>query len=549
MKKQDLGYLLLLFGLTFSFFLFFGGDQFYIGDDTIFHTSNILAMASDISWSSPIPGRIFPELVNHLGYGVGIFYPSFPHVVGAYLYKIVSFFGGDIVFVMKFLFFVTIYLSGVSMYLYVRKVFSNRKQALFSAIIYMSMPYLFSDVFLRGAFNESNLFWIVPLIFLGIHYLLEEGEFFKFYLCFVLGYTLLIYTHLVLAIYFTGFLALYLVCSFKKFFQKKVLLALGSASVIVLLLTSPFWTLVLEHYLLDNYYIFSLSYVDSLAVEVIPFYYYFFPLPYFNYLLFYLSLICILFLFLAFIAMITKGVQESGKRVLVGMMVIFVGSFLLGSVSSIWDVVPNLFRNIQFGWRLSLFVSFSASVIAGVGLTLFTNKWKKVGIVVACLFLVWFAYGETYDFDYVTMKEEDYLKNSCCSLQWSYEYLPLDAKYNALYLANRGQEIVINDSKVEVVLNDASFPNMSFRLAHVEEKVKVEFPRIYYLGYRLVNEEGEEVSLYQNPFGLLQADIYSDGEYRLEYTGTIFSKVAIVLCVIAFVVWVGILGYCYKKDF
>ena len=72
------------------------------------------------------------------------------------------------------------------------------------------MPYLFTDIFIRGAFNESFLLFIVPLIFLGIHYLIDDNNKLMFYLLFVIGYVLAINTHLVLSIYLTVVILIYL---------------------------------------------------------------------------------------------------------------------------------------------------------------------------------------------------------------------------------------------------------------------------------------------------------------------------------------------------
>ena len=236
MKNKNLYCYLVIFLFTFSYFIFFRSDNYLIGDDTIFHTSNILVMAENISFSNLIPGKIMPNLVNNLGYGINLFYPIFPHLIGAYIFKVFSLFNIGIAGVMKFIHFMIIFLSGTFMYKYIMTAFKNRKQALLTAILYQSTPYLFTDIFMRGAFNESFIFIYLPIIFLGLYYLFETKEVKKFYLYFVIGYSLLIYTHLVLSIYLTLILIPFLLVYYRKIFDIKILKKLVLSGVLILLI-------------------------------------------------------------------------------------------------------------------------------------------------------------------------------------------------------------------------------------------------------------------------------------------------------------------------
>jgi len=140
-SSKNFWHYLVIFGVSlFYFILLLGNDVFYMAHDIVFHISNIKVIASDVSFSNIFPGKILPELVNNLGYGVNLFYPVFPHLVSAYLYKLV----GDIVITFKILDLMIINLSGIVMYKYIYKVFKDRKCALMASITYISMPYLFS---------------------------------------------------------------------------------------------------------------------------------------------------------------------------------------------------------------------------------------------------------------------------------------------------------------------------------------------------------------------------------------------------------------------
>ena len=549
MRNKNLICYVIIFLFTFSYFCFLSSDYYVVADDTIFHTSNILVMAKEINFFHLIPNKIMPILVNNLGYGVNLFYPILPHLIGSYLLKIFSLVDIGIVGVMKFMHFMVICLSGIFMYKYIIDFFKNRKQALLTAILYQSMPYVFTNVFMRGALNESFVFVYLPIIFLGFHYLFEKNEVNKFYFCFVLGYSLLIYSHLVLAVYLTLLLIPFLLVYYRKLFHKEVIRKLIIGSIIILLITSNFWGPLLEHYLLHNYYIFNLKYVDTMDVQIANVLYYLFPIKYFHvrsdyFLCFFISPICMFLFVCDYWLLYQRRIKKEHSRLLGGMLCYLVISILVASCSFLWQFVPNILKNIQFTWRIALFVAFGASVLSGYAIRLFHGRGQNILLMVVIVLSAFFNFYLTSKLSYVNVDEIEFLKDSCCDLQWSYEYLPSVAKYHSLQLYNKGE--YLGNKFTKIIDNDV--PNMKFEVFGVTDNIVVEFPRIFYLGYVLRSEDGKEVDVYQNGFGLLQADIDLNGVYYLEYEGTIIDKITKVLtfgtifgCIIYFV------GVLFKK--
>lgn len=84
--------------------------HYILGDDTKFHLANI------ISRSHNVFGVILPLIGNNLGYGIGIFYPPLPHVLGSVFLLLVSKFGFSSVASIKVLKALVIILSGFLMY-------------------------------------------------------------------------------------------------------------------------------------------------------------------------------------------------------------------------------------------------------------------------------------------------------------------------------------------------------------------------------------------------------------------------------------------------
>lgn len=141
LKKHQYINLYLLIVIIFSLFIFSPFVLKYInGDDTAFHLANIVAR-SDILFD--IPGVIIPRIGNNLGYAVGLFYPSFPHAMGAFILAFISHIGFNAVAALKLVKLLIILSSGIFMYLLASKIFNNNLKGLYASIFYITSSYFF----------------------------------------------------------------------------------------------------------------------------------------------------------------------------------------------------------------------------------------------------------------------------------------------------------------------------------------------------------------------------------------------------------------------
>ena len=78
--------------------------------------------------------------------------------------------------------------------------------------------------------------------------------------------------------------------------------------------------------------------------------------------------------------------------------------------------------------------------------------------------------------------------------------------------------------------------------------MKLELPRLYYMGYQL-KKGSEEIPLEQSENGFLQATIQKNGRYVLTYKKTIAMKIANTISLLSFVSLVIISWKQKKKVF
>ena len=180
----------------------------YQGHDTVFHVANIIKLSDTISFSNIFGSDLISYDFNRLGYGVWLFYPKLPHLICAYIYLIIK----DVYLSMKIVYLITTILSGIFTYYLAKKIFNNKSIALLSSIIYITVPYHICEIYIRDAFAENFIFFVLPMIFLGL-YNLKENNYSKFYILFILGYIIGMNSHLVSMAFYTIFVGIFILYS------------------------------------------------------------------------------------------------------------------------------------------------------------------------------------------------------------------------------------------------------------------------------------------------------------------------------------------------
>ena len=121
---------------------------------------------------------------------------------------------------------------------------------------------------------------------------------------------------------------------------------------------------------------------------------------------------------------------------------------------------------------------------------------------------------------------------------WQKEYIPVNVAKNINYYTNRSQDIIGNAS-FEIIENNV--PSLKFTVA-TDETVEVELPRLYYLGYTLIDQDNNKYKLYEDNYGFISAKLNS-GTYTLKYTGTVIDN----SCIIVSIISIGILIWFVRR--
>jgi hypothetical protein len=285
---------------------------------------------------------------------------------------------------MKIYLGLTLYLSGVFMYFFIKELTGNKLAAFASAIFYTFAPYHLIDVHFRATLGESTIFLLVPLLFLFITKYSKENKF--IYLTFTTLFTSLIFlAHPLLASVFFGIAIFYILFINLKNKNKKPML---------FQLLSLFGGVIVSIYTWSSFIIYA-PYMFKAAESTVNISSQFYPFaeiifsPWRYGLLFQgpkgeLALIIgyaqVFVLIISIIMIILKKISKKIQANYIFWVSLCIFFILLMHPLSIfiWNHLNYQFFNmiIPYG-RLSLAISFCISIIAGYFVLSFSNSKIK----------------------------------------------------------------------------------------------------------------------------------------------------------------------------
>ena len=379
----------------------------------------------------------------------------------------------------------------------------------------------------------------IPMIILGL-YELFEGDKSKFYKWFIIGYVGILNSHLVMSVYFTAFVMIYILLNIKKVFKKENIKALLIACLLILLLTAPFTVPLIQHKLLGAYTVFEGETMASYGTIIVstlklPEFIIQKPSTEFADICYYLNLLALFMAILTIVCRKKLFKEEKEKKFFWFLVILTVVSIFMISELCPWKSLPKIMIMIQFTWRIETILVMALSILASLILTRIKDiKPKLILTILIIVFNLYTAYC-VYNPEQIKELNMEELDMSYWGMGWEKEYLPEITNKNLDYFDNRGNEIIVKEGNANIeIINDRT-PDLEAKIENCDN-AKIELPRIYYLGYKAIlkNDSGneKELQLYMNDKGFIETTIDSNGTIILKYEGTTADKLANVACFI-----------------
>jgi hypothetical protein len=540
MKKSNVYKIILC--LTIILFIPWFNNVYYLGHDSYIHIANVLAYSNTINFPHLLGSFVYPYVGKNLGYGTGIFYPLLPDLIPAYLYKITSIFGFNVLFDFKIYYFLIVLISGFGMYKLEMYIHHKKSIALISSALYIYMPYFISDIFVRDSTAEALIFAVLPFIYLSIMRLFDGDH--KAIFMFIISYVIGMNSHLVMMIYVTIFVIIYLLFNFKK--TIKNLKYFVFEGIFILLICSPYIIRMLEYKSLD-YVVFNdgmMSSAQSVHDNFVNFWEYVIPISRSNGISFFGNevgvLLFIITLYMLFKHKIILDYEDEKLFKYVGFCLILL--VFIMSIIMPWAYVPKFLLNIQFPWRLITIFDFLALLIAPTCLRNVKQENIKKTIEVLLILTIFFGYTAIKYGSTDSVDLDNIYLNDKLAMGWQTEYLPMNTYNNIDYYDKRTEDILTSStSEIKILNNDT--PNMSFTM-NISGTNSIELPRFYYLGYVIKDDNNNVYNYYEDEYGFISFDSDYSGTYYVTYEGTKLEKMMEVISIISIISIIII----YKKS-
>lgn len=534
--------IVLVFALASIVFLMHSG--LILGHDLEYHLSRIDSIAKCINIGDF--KALIHEGLNNYGYANGLCYSNLFLYPAALLVT----FGVPLIVSYKIYVILFSMITGLAMYYPVKKITKSNFAAMISSCVYLTCSYRICDVMVRGALGESLSFIFMPLIILGLYYIIYDD--YKKFWVFSLGFVGLVNCHLIstiiMAIISLGFILL----NYEKILDEpKRIKYLIYSGLLGLLLGAFFILPMLEFYIKNNILIKNTT---DQTMLIMNFEQVLCGLPKFTtrFVAPGIGFIFIYFLYCRF--SLKLGKKDNKTKFFDSCNTIGIMCLLAASSILPWNEISKFFGFIQFTWRLFVPICAFFAFAAGIYFEKYLeNRKYKNTVVVTVLVYVLIA---SFVFQILSVKSLEnywgenrniYINDLEQFTIASGEYMLVNTDWSLLDLDVR--KIKTNNENLKVkFLDKGSISYIKFENNDLNDTY-IDVPKIIYKGYiaksKSNNRRYNITEGYNTWIRIHLGDMKSD-EIKLYYGGT---KVLNGSYIISILGWIGFISYfVYDKN-
>lgn len=517
-------------------------------DDGVQHIARLMGTYQSLGENQNF-SVIMSRFCNNFGYSWNIFYSPIT-AYGPLIFKIIGL--SFINCIKVFIFFIT-FMSGITMYFFTKEITKNKKIALISGIIYLFAPYRFTDMYIRNALAELTTFVFLPMVFQGLYGILKQKPKREYIL--IIGAVGLILTHTIVTIYVAIISLVYIITQFKELKNRKVRDKIILSLLFIILISSFFWAPLLEHKTNTQYEVFKegrMERTEVLKAFKLGFEQLFITFNN-NIMIFEIGLLNIIVLILTPIVikkLKRKYINTDFYRFYKFALILAIILIIMTLKIFPFEYLPSILKMIQFSFRLLEFTSFLFAFIVGVNIYVLIRKikYKDIFIIIAILtisslaFLSHLQFSDNIDenklWPAVAVTNETGRVHRGCA---SFEYLPSKAFENRSYIETREDKIIVLEGNATIENEQKNLTNLICDITNIQEETKIELPYIYYLGYRVIIEDGInqiQLNTYETDNGFVGVTIPKAEKIKLNvnYEGTFTMKACNFISILGIII-------------
>lgn len=527
--------------------------RFMPGHDSVFHIMRIESVAASLK-EGLFPVRIYVNAIQYWGAPVGIFYPS----LFIYIPALLKLAGVPIEICYNIYIAINIFMGLLASWFGFSLLTKSKHIGFLSAILYVSSGYYLLSAYIRHALGELSALSFMPCAMACLIYIISKAKVpVKIYIISIVTVSAIIESHILSSIFLAVFVLVFLIIKNKKI-SLTVFKRIVFISFIIFILNASFLIPFLMYY--TTIPLSTIHYIEgfpSSGLEVITLLRF---SVFWNFWLFVSSP----FFFLS--EYISTFTNYKRKQFLYYFSCFITGLlFLFASAKPFpWDVLSpldNIFKYMQFSWRLLGFSTLFFSVCGSFGLYLMlkihkTKTGKKlsistymvaISILICSTNMIALKYFRPAQFDniFVYPKENYYLREVLpyfYSHPDFFDYLYKDtnikslSKQNNRYFTNA---LITNYQKRTT--------DVYFNYSAKDDTVIV-LPLMNYPGYIATNETGEKIAISENANHMMVIHLpKGNSRISIHYEGLHTFKIADYVSLASLLIFIFFIIQTYRK--
>lgn len=339
---------------------------------------------------------------------------------------------------------------------------------------------------------------------------------------------------------------IYVCVNILKLKDKEILKKLGINILCILCITAFFWIPMLEAYTFTDYAVYQkdvmateesfqesgLEIQDLLLTSQDATHVFELGIP-------------ILVMLCLSIFVIKKGVPDTYKKEYISFLILGILSTLMTIKDIPLGPFSGMLQIIQFKWRMLLFSNFFLAIICGINMGILIKKFNlKDVMVISAISLLYVMIlipfilinSQIEEIDKYTIGKVTENKKDVIIGMGKGEYLPVRANDNRKYIQTREDTVLVIKGEGEIKEINKNGEKLTCRIDILEEDTILEFPYIYYSGYK-VTINGKELQTFESEKGFLAGSFTecSNAELIIEYKGTNLMLISKIISGITFV--------------
>jgi len=397
---------------------------------------------------SQLPVRWAGTALKGYGYPLFVFTYRLPFWIAEVGYLIMGNLGDAI----KFSFILTYLVSGITMFVFAKKLWSSKLAGFLSAVLYLWAPYRFVNIFVRASLGEAAGFVFIPLIFFGLNQLAEIRKKYTFWIL-LLSFSLsgLILTHAItLGLWAVPILFWFTINVLLTKNKKEYCFMTALSGIISLFLTAYYWLpAMIEKKYVKISGVFS-SYYKAHFVTLQQLFYskwgYGFSMPgvkddsmsfqvgIAQWLVILISLTLILLKLSLYVFKNTKFKKFYQRHIKFRQNFLFFGTYflmifwfsiflMLTFSNGLYEFINDFFV-IDIPWRFLGIAIFASSLLIGFTVKVIKNSWYKWFLIFLILFLGFYGNRNHLKVNkYVYFPDSEYWQSTETSSEYE-DYAP-----------------------------------------------------------------------------------------------------------------------------